>query len=415
VNGHVRDVEERLRGAYRAAADTIEPGSMRDVRDPLAVIAPDRAGAEPAGIRRVMRGRVLLPLAAAAAVVAVAVAVPALQSGVPSAAPGRTARPTAGTRPPLARPTVAAPQTTSDAPPFFVTVSDGGASVEVYRTTTAQVAATVAVPADGDNFYGIAPTANPLTYVVALGRAYTCGTHLYTLQLTGSGQLASYTPLSVPAIPEDVFSLAVTPDSRFLGYAGEYCDGPEAGTGDIGFVNLATGAVSRWTAPGNEDIGSVSLSADGSQLGFVVQQTQLYAPLAGLLATDAPAGTVAERAQVVVAEQLAIQGSQVVPTGTVASAAALTPDGGTLYVCGSTPDATPDPLLAYSGGKVTASRLLAGSGPCTLSVDPSGTYLLAQTAGAGSATMLQLVDLATGTVTSLPTQDISAQSGPVTW
>ena len=63
----------------------------------------------------------------------------------------------------------------------------------------------------------------------------------------------------------------------------------------------------------------------------------------------------------------------------------------------------------------TADVALAGGGPCTLSLDSSGRFLLAQTAGAAGTTMLQLFDLATGTLTSLPTQDISSQSGPVTW
>ena len=159
----------------------------------------------------------------------------------------------------------------------------------------------------------------------------------------------------------------------------------------------------------------LSAPATIAQLGFVVQQTKLYAPLAGLLATDAPAGTVAERARVVVAQHFAIEGGQVVQAGTVPDAAALTPDGGTLYVCGATPDLTPDPLLAYSGGQVTASSLLAGTGPCSLSLDPSGRYLLAQSAAPSGATMLQLFDLATGKVTNLPTHDISSQAGPVIW
>jgi hypothetical protein len=87
VNVQVNDVESRLRDAYRAAGDTIAPESIRGLDELVARGAPGRAGHGRArhghgGPRRLMHGRLLVPLAAAAAVVAVAVALPAVLSGV---------------------------------------------------------------------------------------------------------------------------------------------------------------------------------------------------------------------------------------------------------------------------------------------------------------------------------------------
>jgi len=421
VNGQVSDIENRLREAYRVAADTIQPDGIRTLYEPVTVIAPGRSRSRRP--RRAPRGRVLLPLAAAAAIVAIVAGVPALLSGLPSAAPrptgqaGRTGQ-APGTAPAAARTRTSTLAVPPGAPPYFVALSGGAnTSLYVYRTGIADPLLVVPVPHAGDSFYAVAATADPRTYVVATGHAYTCGTHLYALHLW-SGSSPAYTPLPVPTLPEDVFALTVTPDARFLGYAGEYCDSPDGGTGDIGFVNLATGGISRWTAPGNEDIGSLSLSANGTQIGFVVQQTKLYQPLAGILPTDAPAGTIAQRAQVVVAQRLVVAGHQLTLAGAVPDAAALAPDGRTLYVCGASESAAHDPLLTVSGGTVTGRTALAGSGPCVLSLDPSGGFLLAQTSitAGHAAAVLELIDLATGTVTPLPAQGIGAQNDVwVTW
>jgi hypothetical protein len=425
VNASVNDIEERLRDAYRAAAETIPPETVSGLRERVV-----RIGRAPGGgrARRVITGRVLVPLAAAAAVVAAAVLVPAFESGVlaghggaaaragrgqgsamPSAVPGHAVRATASGKPGRA---LAVPP---GAPPFFFT-SDGGpgTTLYVYSTATAGVVARIAPPHPGDNFDGIAATSDPLRYVVATGHNFSCGTRLYTLRLSTGGQPAGYTPLSVPSLPEDLFSLAVTPGARFLAYAGQFCADAGGGQGDIGYVNLATGAISRWTAPKQEDIGSLSLSASGHEIGFTVQPTKLFQPVAGVLAGNAPSGALARSAQAIVS------GNQLTPAGTVPEAAALSSGGRTMYVCGAgvslgntPPPATPDPLLTFSGGTLTHTAHLAGAGSCGLSLDPSGRYLLAQTSGGyGTGTpTVQLIDVATGKATTLPVPTASLQQG----
>jgi hypothetical protein len=431
VNGSMDNIEERLRDAYRAAAQTIPPEALGRVHERVV-----RIGGGPAAgggrARRVRSGRVLLPLAAAAAVVAAAAAVPAFESGLlpghGGAAPRSGGQPTAVIpstvpRHPARAPKRAKPGRTltvpSGAPAFFF-ASDGGSetTLYVYSTATARVVARITPPHPGDAFDDIAATSDPLRFVVAIGHNFSCGARLYALRLTADGQPAGYTPLPVPSLPEDVLSLAATPDGQFLAYVGDQCGGASGGQGDVGLVNMSTGAVSRWTAPQQEDIGSVSVSDDGTEIAFTVGQTKLFNAEEGLLATDSPSGTVAQSAQVVVSN------TQLRPAGTVPDGGALSPDGRTVYVCGggvslsSTPaPGTPDPLLTFTGGTLTHTAHLGAAGPCELSLDPSGKYLLAQTSGYNNiGPMLQLVDVATGKETTLPVPAASVQNGvEVSW
>jgi hypothetical protein len=426
VNGSVDDIEERLRDAYRAAAQTIPPEAVGGLDE--RVVRIGRA-AEGGRARRVMSGRVLLPVAAAAAVVAASVLVPTFESGllashgsaapgsgrgpgaaIPSAIPRHPSRATKGGKP---NRTLAVPP---GAPAFFF-ASDGGpgTTLYVYSTATARVVARITPPHPGDTFDGIAATSDPLRFVVATGHDYSCGADLYRLRLTADGQPAGYTPLPVPRLPEDVISLAATPDAQFLGYAGDECADQGGGQGDIGLVNMGTGAISRWTAPKQEDIGSLSVSDKGTEIAFAVGPTKLFEAEAGLIATDATGGTLAQSAQVIVS------GTQLRPAGTVPDGAALSPDGHAMYVCGggvgignTPPPATPDPLLTFTGGTLTHTAHLSAAGWCGLSLDPSGRYLLAQTSGGYNTTstpILQLIDLATGKATTLPVPAASLQDG----
>jgi hypothetical protein len=425
VNASVDDIEDRLRDAYRAAAGTIAPEVVSGLRERVVRIGP-AAGRGRA--RRAPTGRVVFPLAAAAAVVAAAVLLPAFESGLlaghggaaprsgrgpgpatPSAVARHTARATATGK---AGRTLAVPP---GAPPFFF-ASDGGSgtTLYVYRTATAQVVAQLAPPHPGDTFDGFAATSDPLRFVVATGHEFSCGARLYTVRLTAAGQPAGYTPLPVPSLPEDVISLAATPDARFVAYAGDGCADPAAGQGDIALVNMSTKSVSRWTAPKQEDIGSLSMSDKGTEIAFTIGQTKLFNAEAGVLATDSAGGTLAQSAQVIVS------GSQLRPAGTVPDAAALSPDGHTMYVCGAgvsvgnaPPPATPVPLLTFTGGKLTHTAHLSTSGTCALSLDPSGRYLLTQASGYSTAStpVVQLIDLATGKATTLPPPD----GGQVFW
>lgn len=409
MNRQLSNVEDRLREAYRAAADTIDPDRIRPFREPEAAVPSRRPGR----VRRWpgARARMLVPLAAAAAIVAIAAGVPAVLSRFPLSA----SRPQA---------TQTAPAVPPGAPRFFVAVWSGDTALNVYQTATAKLLATIQAPRESESFSGVAATGDPTRYVVAVGNNGSCGTKLYMLRLTAGGQFAGVTPLAVPSLPrEQVFSLAVTPDARYVAYAGQYCSGPNLALSDIGFVNLAGKSVRRWMAPASEWFVSLSLTANGSRIGFVIRQTGEYEPAAGILPTSGPAGSVADDALFVDAQRLVIAHSKIVPTGTVPAgavpgAAAIASDGRALYICGVPSGAGADPLLTYSGGKLAQRGTLAGGGSCVLSLDPSGRFLLAQTStAAGHATVrLELIDLASGSVTPLHARGYYApQDVTFTW
>ncbi len=425
MNGPVNDLETRLRDAYRAAGETIPPEAVRDLPERVVRIGPASRGG---GRRlRAINGRVMVPIAAAAAIVVAAVLVPAFESGLLAGHGGGTplsgggkgpASPPAVTEPASQAPPAekkGPPQTVSPGAPAFFLSLDGGlpTTLYVYRTATAQVVAQIAPPSGG-LFQAVAATSDPLSFVVATSD-FGCGSRLYAMRLTADGQLSGYKPLAVPNLSEDVLSLAVTPDAQSLAYVGEYCGDQSGNEGDIGYVNLESQTISRWTAPKQEDIGSLSLSANGSEIGFTVEPTKLFQAEAGVLATDSASGVLAESAQVIVSD------SELKPAGTVPEGAVLSPNGRTMYVCGAgvslgnTPaPTTPDPLLTFSGTTLTHTTHLAGAGSCGLSLDPSGRYLLAQTSGSYSTTStstVQLIDLATGKATTLPVPTANLQQG----
>jgi hypothetical protein len=432
VNSPVDDVETRLRDAYRAAAQTIPPGAIRDLPERVVRTGPASRGA--GRRRRAINGRVMVPIAAAAAVVAAAVLVPAFESGLlaghgsqaprsgggngSASAPPVTQPPPKGTKP-TSKPTPGerkspSPTGPPGAPAFFVSNDGGsGTTTYVYQTATGRVVAQIAVPQPDDIFNGVAPTANPLLYVVAIGHASECGSHLYYMRLTSDGQLSGYSPLPVPTLPEDVLSLAATPNAQFLAYVGEYCGGEGGNGGDVGYVNLATRAISRWTAPKQEDIGGLSLSASGAELTFTVGETKLFQAQTAVLATDSPSGgALSGSAQVIVSS------TQLSPAGTVPEDGVLSPSGHTLYVCGAPvslgstpPPATPDPLVTFAGATLTHTTHLRGTGPCVISLDPSGRYLLAQTSTGAGTPVVQLIDVATGRATILHVPTANREQG----
>jgi hypothetical protein len=420
MKASVNDIEDRLRDAYRAAAETVTPETVRDLPERVVRMGPASRGG--GRRRRAISRRVAVPVAAAAAIVVAAVLVPAFESGLlaghgsqapqsgggkgTASAPAVTKHAPATQRPPAEK--KGPPQTVSAGAPEFFISTDGGAetTLYVYQTATGRVVAQIAPPGSGEPFEAVAGTSDPLSYVVAMGTDSQCGSRLYAMRLTADGQLSGYKPLAVPTLPEDVLALAVTPDAQSLAYVGEYCNGQSGGEGDIGYVNLESGTISRWTAPKQEDLGSLSLSASGGEIGFAVQPTKLYQPEAAVLATDLPSGSLAASAQVIVSD------SELKPAGTVPDWAVLGPDGRTMYVCGAgvslgntPPPTTPDPLLTFSGTTLTRTAHLASSGSCQISLDPSGRYLLAQTSGGyntNSTPTVQLIDLASGKATRLP-------------
>ena len=151
-------VEDRLRDAYRAAAETVRPETVlaqgvRGLRDddPPRARRPRRWPA---------RGRLLIPLAAAAAVAAVAIGASVL---LPRPAPARGGPP---------RPAAGRPRTS---PAFFVALNWSlHPSMVVVNATTGTRGATIRLPFRATELTGVA-TGDGRTFVAA-ARTAACRT-----------------------------------------------------------------------------------------------------------------------------------------------------------------------------------------------------------------------------------------------
>jgi hypothetical protein len=330
----VSGIEDLLREAYQEAARSVRPEQVRPA--PALRQAPDQR--RPGPVRGRPRWRALVPLAAAAAVVVVigtVVAVPHLLRGAGPAAV-----------------TPAVP----GAPPFVVVQPYfGGGSAPsrlvVQAAGTRHVEGSVPAPR-GTSWESVAATGTSTTFVAAAGSGgRNCAARLYALTLSAGGMPAGLSPLNVPAIPGQVTSLAASSDGQTIAYASQRCAGPPAAT----IAVSADGTVRRWTMPENAYPTGVSLSADGSELGYAEMPS--FSPLAPvhaegaawILPTSSPPGSLLAHSRKV----FTAGGS------TTAVSAVLSRDGTTMYIAtesGRRPN--PVTLAAYRAADGALLRTL---------------------------------------------------------
>jgi hypothetical protein len=377
----VNKLEDRLRDAYRAAAETVRPGSVPEL--------PGRrvSHARPAiaGTRRGIR--LIVPLGAAAAVATVAVLAAVI---VPLALPGqhRAGNPAHHRG---QRPAAAAAWT---GPRFYVANADvSGTRLAVYNAATGHVVTQVR-PAPGLRFQGgAAAIAGDRTFVLALwpARPRSCGTWLYQLKLTARGTAAGLTRLRGGEISGFVFAVAATADLKAIAYTDELCHPDTLNT--IGIIRPGRGTVRQWSLPKQLDVNSLALSADGHLLAYSSGGGN-YPYAIGLLHTGAAAGTLARRGRSIV------RAARLSPASTLQSAVIA---GGFVYFCAAE---TPARSVLFRQGisnRTTAvAHRFSGGQYCALSLDSSGRFLLVAWSADQSTTSLARLDTATGRVTRLP-------------
>jgi WD40-like Beta Propeller Repeat len=311
----VNTMEDQLRDAYAAAAQTVRPGSIRGLPDQAA-----RAGRppfRPPSPARSRRARVLVPLAAAAAVAAIAVTASLV---MPASPPG-----SGGAAAPVALPR------------FFLAVPSQKLGVAVFSATTGRQLGLIKAPA-GSVIDTAAATGNDRTFVVAVPSSGRCGsTMLYRLRLTARGGQGSLAPLAIPKISGVVTAMAASADGRTIAYATAFCDNSTDSPGAIGVVHTATGQTRQWPWRPNpgQTTGSVSITANGRTIEYAASPNKILGPDSGktlpprtirLLPADAPPGSAAQRSRA------AVTMSRVAPGG-IFNSAAIAPDGRTLYFC----------------------------------------------------------------------------------
>jgi hypothetical protein len=418
----VSTLEDRLRDAFRADAETVRPEAIPGPPAP-----PARPRRQWFGSRR---ARVLVPLAAAAAVIALVGGLaaaspllhgqqhqanppgpgPFLPSGQPTVSHGPVPKPVLDAN---ASPGVPASAPAPGVPRFYVTAyvpPVGGVDYIVVRdTTTGKVTGRINPPG-GTVFAGLAATAGNRTFITAIDPDTGCSpVQLYQFRLSSLGVPGPLQPLHVTlpgGIPQGEGDLAITPDGRTIAYESGGCTA--LGVSEVGVINLATRYVRVWAVPENvhdpipEQIISLSLSADGRWLGYTIFPMGARLPWGGrILRTTSPAGSLAKYSRIVSRSALwtALSGD-----GTSLYYCAVSPyHGGTLPNVGTLTYGT----LSLAGG---SHRVIASwpglTGPqCYASLDPAGNYLLVQfpttVPQASDWSRPAILDLRTGRLTGI--------------
>lgn len=395
------DLEDRVRDAYRAAADTVHEEDIlphpkylawRSKRVRLLGFTRGARGARP--------GRHhgwLQPLAAAAAVVAVAAMSLLVPHLLQSSGQGNGA---------------SASGTTALGPKFMVLVSYPQAKIEA--AATGKVTDKVTLPRGDAGWWAVAATSNGSTFVLMDDRNFFA--KFYRLRLTADGKEASLKPLKSPTIamgPSNIDQhLAVSADGRVAAYVTSAPGNHSSSAQQIVVFNMATGSTRRWFAPEIPEIQGVSLSADGDTLAFT-RCPDIGCSSAWVLPTDSASGQVFARAHRVT-PLLPATATENDVTSDVISA-----DGQTLYaVTDNARTHQPSELAAYSvtSGRRIGTLMTENNAPMTeknahsrpsyslprysydVTADPQVSRLLFWTGRGGTATVLTPAGHVIGTI-----------------
>jgi hypothetical protein len=399
----VNPIEDRLRDAFRADAETITPET---IAPQVAAPPPHRARSadRPAdrsghpAFRR--RRRLLASVAAAAAVAAIAVTATIAATSGP---PAHDQPAASGSQP------VHGQAATRPAPPFLVVTTSGSAGnheLGVFNAVTGQRTAVVQ-PKKGFSFAGTAATGASNSFIVAQSPLKGgCYTLFYRLTLNSRGELAGMTPMAVPRVNGDLSlsmsGLAASANGQVIGYAANACG---SGHGWVSVIHERSGRTRVWSLTTRGLVSDLSMSASGSLLAF--DNARYYGGDGLILAlrTDSPAGPMEQHARIVLPTR-----SDVSAVGSIA----LINGGRTLLACREVHhDAILTSYDAATGAKI--ARLHTWShvdqAPCLIAVTPSGGDVLVfdiATHGIGSR-----LHLATGQERLVPNSPKGGTNDPV--
>src|ERR1700722_16569794 len=316
------DVENQLREELKRAAERVQPELLRPLQVPT---------------RRSRWRPRLLPLAAAAAVVAVITA-GAIVAGLPAAHQPAAAQPTAH-QPAAAQPVAVGPAP-AGLPRFYVTTSSApdsrGIQAVVRASASGQVTGTVPVPsaipvewADSGGTF-VTAAADDRSFIIGVqgGQEPTkpgLDLRLFRFAISAAGKPGHLTELApAPMRNETTEGIALSPDGKLLAIS-LMNDSQADSVAAIQVLNLATGAIRTWTAPARSVyIPGPPSWADGSR---VIAFTWLRSTQSGLM--SAPRGI--RLLDTAAPGNNLVAGTVIVPRGVVAAgslvSAQITPDG----------------------------------------------------------------------------------------
>jgi hypothetical protein len=149
------------------------------------------------------------------------------------------------------------------------------------------------------------------TYAAAAVTRNGCTTRLYRFTIDARGRPSGLTPLSVPQVTGAVGELVGSADGNVLAYTASGPCAPRAHT-PVGVIHLATRQATTWTFQSARPrwfnghkywqpyatVGSVSLTTDGSLLGFLAGPDRRDGPQdAWVLPTSSPPGPLTQNAR----------------------------------------------------------------------------------------------------------------------
>jgi hypothetical protein len=273
-------LEDRIRAAVTQTAEEIAPGSI----PPLSLAEPPRRRLGPAGRGRRRAGwpRVLIPLAAAASVIAVVATSLALSGG------------TNGHRPAKA---TSHASLIASLPPYYVMLTGNNPNRTVLQpdhaviraTSSGSILAAITAPSPYGTFVSVAGAGDGHAFVLAaekwaVQRADGGGsqeaepTKFFLLRINPATGKPRLTALPIPAEPASVglSGMALSPGARRLAVA---VDG-DRNRQSIQVFTLATGSEQQWTWPGGGNITNnagdngqvLSWAADQRTLAFQIWQ-----------------------------------------------------------------------------------------------------------------------------------------------
>jgi hypothetical protein len=375
-------LEDRIRAAAAQTAEEIAPGSIRplSLHGQGPVSRSTRVGrVAKAGRRSARWPRVLIPIAAAASVIAVVAASLAithrLSDGRSAAARAHAGQPGTGRGQPGPHGasqviSAASRAALASVPKFYVAMTPGGMGrnnrAQVRATASGAVLATVAAPAPYNTFSWVTAAADDRTFVLAAQqwtpippgsagasiekRDNDTPTKFFVLRLSSDGRTAGLSALPVPVQPGSVWidGIALSPDGSKLAVAvnSNGATAPDVNPA-IAVYTVATGARKQWVWPGGAVIGNqkpwgspLSWTADGRTLAFQIVPANGTIEVR-LLDTDAPGGIMPSRlgvewagGDVTGADGVVISsGSRAKPANSLRGFNALITPDGTKIVC----------------------------------------------------------------------------------
>jgi hypothetical protein len=263
--------------------------------------------------------------------------------------------------------------------------------VNIYRSATGQVTGSIRPPRPYHDFAAVSRLGGDRSFVAAAIPAFSpaaCTAHLFRFSIDRHGHPSGLTPLSVPQVPGQLAELVSSADGKTLAFTASGC----APGRQIGAINLTTGQTTTWSIPHRDHIpvafGSLSLTRDGSKLGFVDGPVNVKGiTSAYLLPTDSPSGPILRHA------------TRVLDVPTRVFRVALSSNGAQAYVETFASHGSAVVLSEYSTTTGQRVRLISQLSPgghhfavFSITMDAAGKHLLAY----GEAHEVKAVNLTTG-------------------